>query len=103
MLWSWAVTRGPSLDPDEKRLAVHVEDHPLEYGELRRHDSRRPVWRRDSVIVWDEGRWVPEGDPAVGMEKGHLSFTLQGHKLAGQLASRSAEAAPAAKSATTGC
>ena len=83
VLLSWAVTRGPSLDPDEKRLAVHVEDHPLEYGSF---EGTIPdgQYGAGSVIVWDEGRWVPEGDPAFGLEKGHLSFILEGHKLAGQ-------------------
>jgi bifunctional non-homologous end joining protein LigD len=83
VLWSWAVTRGPSLDPDEKRLAVHVEDHPLEYGSFE-GTIPEGQYGAGSVIVWDEGRWVPEGDPAFGLEKGHLSFILQGHKLAGQ-------------------
>lgn len=83
VLWSWAVTRGPSLDPDEKRLAVHVEDHPLEYGSFE-GTIPEGQYGAGSVIVWDEGLWVPEGDPAFGMQKGHLSFMLQGHKLAGQ-------------------
>lgn len=83
VLWSWAVTRGPSLDPDEKRLAVHVEDHPLEYGSFE-GTIPEGQYGAGSVIVWDEGRWVPEGDPAFGMQKGHLSFMLEGHKLAGQ-------------------
>jgi len=83
VLWSWAVTRGPSLDPDEKRLAVHVEDHPLEYGSFE-GTIPEGQYGAGSVIIWDEGRWVPEGDPAAGMEKGHLSFILQGHKLGGQ-------------------
>ena len=83
VLWSWAVTRGPSLDPDEKRLAVHVEDHPLEYGGF---EGTIPAgqYGGGSVIVWDEGRWLPEGDPAAGMKKGHLVFTLEGHKLHGR-------------------
>ncbi|WP_332681410.1 DNA ligase D, partial [Bosea sp. (in: a-proteobacteria)] len=82
VLWSWAVTRGPSLDPEEKRLAVHVEDHPLEYGAF---EGTIPAgqYGAGSVIIWDEGRWLPEGDPAHGMEKGHIAFALEGHKLAG--------------------
>lgn len=83
VLWSWAVTRGPSLDPDEKRLAVHVEDHPLEYGAFE-GTIPEGQYGAGSVIVWDEGRWVPEGDPAFGLAKGHLSFILEGHKLGGQ-------------------
>ncbi|MGO4175630.1 DNA ligase D [Bosea sp. TAF32] len=83
VLWSWAVTRGPSLDPAEKRLAVHVEDHPLEYGGF---EGTIPAgqYGGGSVIVWDEGQWTPEGDPAAGMKKGHLAFTLEGHKLRGR-------------------
>jgi len=83
VLWSWAVTRGPSLDPAEKRLAVHVEDHPLEYGGF---EGTIPAgqYGAGSVIIWDEGRWQPEGDAAAGMKKGHLAFTLEGHKLHGR-------------------
>eukprot|EP01137_Pigoraptor_chileana_P021939 Opistho-2@86289 len=83
VLWSWAVTRGPSLDPEEKRLAVHVEDHPLEYGSFE-GTIPEGEYGAGSVIVWDEGKWIPEGDPVRGMEKGHLAFTLEGHKLAGR-------------------
>lgn len=83
VLWSWAVTRGPSLDPGEKRLAVHVEDHPLEYGAF---EGTIPAgeYGAGSVVVWDEGKWIPESDPVRGMEKGHLAFTLEGHKLGGR-------------------
>jgi bifunctional non-homologous end joining protein LigD len=82
ILWSWAVTRGPSLDPSQKRLAVHVEDHPFDY---RTFEGNIPKgqYGGGAVIVWDEGQWLPEGDPAVGMKKGHLSFELKGHKLTG--------------------
>ncbi|MCU4178190.1 DNA ligase D [Bosea sp. BH3] len=82
VLWSWAVTRGPSLDPAEKRLAVHVEDHPIEYGGF---EGTIPAgqYGAGSVIIWDEGRWQPEGDPVAGMKKGHIAFTLEGHKLHG--------------------
>jgi bifunctional non-homologous end joining protein LigD len=82
VLWSWAVTKGPSLDPSQKRLAVHVEDHPFDY---RHFEGVIPKgqYGGGSVIIWDEGRWLPQGDPARGMKKGHLSFELQGHKLTG--------------------
>jgi bifunctional non-homologous end joining protein LigD len=83
VLWSWAVTRGPSLDPGEKRLAVHVEDHPLEYGSFE-GTIPEGEYGAGSVIVWDEGKWLPDGDPVRGMEKGHLAFTLEGHKLGGR-------------------
>ncbi|SFD61213.1 bifunctional non-homologous end joining protein LigD [Bosea sp. CRIB-10] len=83
VLWSWAVTRGPSLDPAEKRLAVHVEDHPLEYGAFE-GTIPEGEYGAGSVVIWDEGKWIPEGDPARGMEKGHLAFALEGHKLGGR-------------------
>lgn len=83
VLWSWAVTRGPSLDPEEKRLAVHVEDHPLEYGGF---EGTIPPgqYGAGSVIIWDEGQWLPEGNPVAGLKKGHLAFALEGHKLSGR-------------------
>ena len=83
VLWSWAVTRGPSLDPGEKRLAVHVEDHPLEYGSFE-GTIPEGEYGAGSVVIWDEGKWIPESDPARGMEKGHLAFALEGHKLGGR-------------------
>lgn len=80
---SWAVTRGPSLDPDEKRLAVHVEDHPLDYGDF---EGIIPPgeYGGGTVMIWDRGQWFPEGDPAKGYEKGHLAFDLEGEKLHGR-------------------
>jgi bifunctional non-homologous end joining protein LigD len=83
VLWSWAVTRGPSLDPHEKRLAVHVEDHPIDYAPFE-GVIPKGEYGGGSVIVWDEGRWLPEHDPVKGMEKGHLDFELHGHKLKGK-------------------
>ncbi len=82
VLWSWAVTKGPSLDPSEKRLAVHVEDHPFDYATF---EGMIPEgeYGAGAVIVWDEGRWNPRGDPAAGMKKGHIAFTLDGAKLTG--------------------
>ena len=82
VLWSWAVTRGPSLDPADKRLAVHVEDHPLEYGSFE-GNIPKGSYGAGSVIMWDQGIWTPEVDAAVGMKKGHLSFELAGEKLKG--------------------
>jgi bifunctional non-homologous end joining protein LigD len=83
VLKSWAVTRGPSLSPHDKRLAVHVEDHPLDYGEF---EGRIPEgeYGAGSVIVWDRGRWSPVGDPHKGLAKGHLEFELKGSKLKGR-------------------
>ena len=81
VLWSWAVTRGPSLDPADKRLAVHVEDHPFEY---RSFEGIIPEgYGAGTVIIWDEGKWTPEFDPAWGLKKGHLRFELGGQKLHG--------------------
>ena len=82
VLWSWAVTRGPSLDPAEKRLAVHVEDHPLDYGAFE-GTIPEGSYGAGSVVLWDEGKWIPDGDPAAGMKKGHLKFELSGEKLKG--------------------
>lgn len=82
VLKSWAVTRGPSLVPDEKRLAVHVEDHPLDYAGF---EGSIPAghYGAGNVIVWDRGTWTPVGDPHAGYEKGHLEFILDGEKLHG--------------------
>jgi bifunctional non-homologous end joining protein LigD len=82
VLWSWAVTRGPSLDPSEKRLAVHVEDHPLDYAAFE-GVIPEGQYGAGPVIVWDQGTWEPEGDAAAGMKKGHLRFELKGNKLKG--------------------
>jgi bifunctional non-homologous end joining protein LigD len=82
VLWCWAVTRGPSLDPTDKRLAVHVEDHPLDYADFE-GTIPKGSYGAGSVIVWDRGTWLPEGDADVGIKKGHLSFALAGEKLKG--------------------
>jgi bifunctional non-homologous end joining protein LigD len=79
---SWAVTRGPSLVPSEKRLAVQVEDHPIEYNKFE-GTIPRGEYGGGTVMVWDRGRWTPEGDPEKGLRKGHLSFELKGSKLHG--------------------
>ncbi len=80
---SWAVTRGPSLDPNEKRLAVHVEDHPIDYNSFE-GTIPRGEYGGGTVMIWDRGRWVPEGDPHRGYAKGHLVFDLKGEKLRGR-------------------
>src|SRR5438045_3297125 len=79
---SWAVPKGPSLDPAEKRLAVHVEDHPVEYGKF---EGVIPPGQYGSgrVLLWERGDWFPEGDPAEGYRKGRLRFRLEGDKLHG--------------------
>ena len=80
---SWAVTRGPSLDPGEKRLAVHVEDHPVEYNTFE-GTIPQGEYGGGTVMIWDRGRWTPEGDPHKGLAKGHLTFDLDGEKLHGR-------------------
>ena len=82
VLRSWAVPKGPSYDTAEKRLAVHVEDHPLEYGDF---EGIIPAgnYGAGAVIVWDRGQWVPIGDPVEGLRKGKLLFELRGYKLRG--------------------
>ena len=79
---SWAVTRGPSLVPGEKRLAVQVEDHPIEYNKFE-GTIPQGEYGGGTVMVWDRGVWEPEGDPHRGLKKGHLAFTLDGEKLHG--------------------
>src|SRR3954463_9496102 len=82
VLRSWAVPKGPSYDSADKRLAVLVEDHPLEYGDF---EGLIPEgnYGAGAVIVWDRGRWVPLEDPVEGLAKGKLLFELQGIKLRG--------------------
>jgi len=82
VLKSWAIPKGPSMNPSDKRLAVMVDDHPLEYGEfegiiLEGHYGAGPV------LIWDSGEFQPEGDSEIALNKGRLSFTLNGKKLKG--------------------
>ncbi|WPN66211.1 DNA ligase D [Pseudomonas sp. P9_35] len=81
-LKSWAVPKGPSLDPKAKRLAVHVEDHPLDYATFEGNIPEGHYGAGD-VIVWDRGVWIPQDDPHEAYEKGRLKFELQGEKLSG--------------------
>lgn len=82
VLLSWAVPKGPSLDPAEKRLALHVEDHPLEYGSF---EGTIPAgeYGAGTVIVWDRGTWKPFADAHEGLGEGALKFELEGEKLHG--------------------
>jgi bifunctional non-homologous end joining protein LigD len=83
VLWSWAVPKGPSYDPKEKRLAVHVEDHPLDYGDFE-GVIPKGQYGGGSVVVWDRGTWDPLGDPAKMLKKGHIEFELAGEKCTGR-------------------
>jgi len=82
VLKSWAVTRGPSLDPSQKRLAVRVEDHPLEYGSFE-GVIPEGEYGGGTVMLWDSGVWEPVGDPHEGLDNGKLVFNLSGKRLKG--------------------
>jgi bifunctional non-homologous end joining protein LigD len=93
VLHSWAVPKGPSLDPAVKRLAVEVEDHPIEYADF---EGKIPEgnYGAGAVIVFDRGRWVPLGDPEAGLSEGKLLFDLWGYKLRGRWTLFRTKAAP---------
>ncbi|MEQ1783931.1 MAG: non-homologous end-joining DNA ligase, partial [Hyphomonadaceae bacterium] len=81
VLLSWAVTRGPSLNPADKRLAVQTEDHPIEYGVF---EGVIPAgYGAGTVMLWDRGVWAPQGDPREGLKTGELKFVLYGERLKG--------------------
>src|SRR5437588_590684 len=82
VLKSWAVTRGPSVVLGEKRLAVRTEDHPVDYLDFE-GNIPKGEYGGGSMIVWDRGRWLPQGDPQFGLQKGHLAFLLDGTRLKG--------------------
>ncbi len=82
VLKSWAVPRGPSMKPGEKRLAVHVEDHPIEYGAFE-GVIPEGEYGAGTVMLWDRGTWEPIGDPRAGYARGDFKFTLHGEKLNG--------------------
>ncbi|KQX31952.1 DNA ligase D [Variovorax sp. Root434] len=79
---SWAVPKGPSFDPKEKRMAIHVEDHPISYSSFEGTIPPKQ-YGAGTVIVWDNGTWEPVGDPRAGLAAGKLVFRLHGQKLEG--------------------
>ncbi len=83
VLKSWAVPKGPSLNPADKRLAVHVEDHPIDYGTFE-GTIPKGQYGGGTVMLWDRGTWDPIGDPQFGYKKGHLQFELHGERLKGK-------------------
>jgi bifunctional non-homologous end joining protein LigD len=84
VLKSWAVPKGPSIDPGEKRLAMRTEDHPLDYGSFE-GTIPKGEYGGGTVMLWDEGRWIPAPgkDPSKTIEEGHLHFTLEGERMKG--------------------
>ena len=82
VLKSWAVPKGPSLNPKDRRLAAHTEDHPIEYGGFE-GVIPQGEYGGGKVVVWDKGTWEPIGDPEAGYRQGKLKFTLRGVKLKG--------------------
>ena len=82
VLKSWAIPKGASMNPSEKRLAVMVGDHPLEYGEFE-GIIPQGYYGAGAVLIWDSGEFQTEGDPESGLKKGRLSFALNGKKLQG--------------------
>ena len=82
VLLSWAVPKGPSLDPHDKRLAMHVEDHPIEYGDFEGVIPPKQ-YGSGTVLLWDRGTWEPQGDVDAGYRQGKLKFRLHGEKLSG--------------------
>jgi bifunctional non-homologous end joining protein LigD len=83
VLWSWAVPKGPSLDPHDKRLAVRTEDHPLDYADFH-GEIPAGNYGAGTVDIWDEGTWEPLADPAAALHSGELKFRLSGQRLAGR-------------------
>lgn len=83
VLLSWAVPKGPSFDPADKRMAVRTEDHPLSYASFE-GTIPKGQYGAGTVIVWDRGHWTPVGDPRAGLAEGKLVFDLHGQKLAGR-------------------
>ena len=101
---SWAVTAGPVARPADKRLAVEVEDHPLDYGDFE-GTIPKGQYGGGTVMLWDRGYWAPEPgtDPHEGLKKGELKFVLEGERLNGGWVLVRMKRRRARASATTGC
>ena len=82
VLKSWAIPKGPSMNPSDKRLAVRVEDHNLDYGDFE-GIIPQGQYGAGPVLIWDSGDFQPEGEPEAGLKKGKLTFSLDGTKLKG--------------------
>jgi bifunctional non-homologous end joining protein LigD len=85
VLKSWAIPKGPSMNPADKRLAIQVEDHALEYGTFE-GTIPKEEYGAGEVTIWDEGACEPIGDLAAGLQKGHIAFVLRGTRLIGEFA-----------------
>lgn len=85
VLKSWAIPKGPSMNPRDRRLAIAVADHPLEYGAF---EGIIPAgsYGAGEVVIWDAGTFIPLNDPAVGLDEGRLTFRLEGKRLRGEFA-----------------
>ncbi|HEY7216935.1 MAG TPA: DNA polymerase ligase N-terminal domain-containing protein [Candidatus Binatia bacterium] len=85
VLKSWAIPKGPSMNPHDKRLAIAVPDHPLEYGDF---EGIIPEGRYGAgeVVIWDAGTFIPLNDPTIGLDEGRLKFCLEGERLRGEFA-----------------
>ena len=99
VLKSWAVPRGPSLNPKDNRLAVRTEDHPLDYGNFE-GTIPKGEYGGGTVMLWDRGRWIPhpDKDPRKTIEEGHLHFTLEGERMKGEWVMFRLKAKPGEKS-----
>lgn len=102
VLKSWAVPKGPSLKPGEKRLAVHVEDHPIEYGSFE-GIIPEGEYGGGTVMLWDSGAWEPEGDPHEAYAKGDLKFKLHGERLRGSWVLARMKGKAGGRKVRTGC
>ena len=82
VLKSWAVTRGPSINPEDKRLAVRTEDHPMAYGDFEGTIPKKQ-YGGGTVMLWDTGWWEPDNDPDEGLKEGKLKFHIHGQRMHG--------------------